>query len=109
MANLRDSINDEREASASTHHTGSSEAAAATVNAFLAETDVLENMRIGRPASDIAPVRPPAVARRSGTSGAPDISPLSARSEAAGSGADEKSLSDDEVDVLMDAILLEAG
>jgi hypothetical protein len=109
MANLRDSINDEREASASTEHIRSSGVAEATVNAFLAETDVLENMHIGRPASYMAPSRSEAAAGVGRSTGVPDISPLSARSEAARSGADGQPAIDDDVDVLMDAILLEAG
>lgn len=103
MASLRDSINDERQAEANKQNPHS-EAAAATVNAFLAETEVLENVQIGRPIPHGQP---------SGTEGAglrdrsdtpaPNITPLSARLEAGGQHAD------DDEDALMDAILLEAG
>ena len=103
MASLRDSINDERQAAANTQNTHS-EAAAATVNAFLAETEVLQNVRIGRPAPHGQPSDSEGAGRvdRSDTS-APNISPLSARLE------DDGQHDDDDEDALMDAILLEAG
>lgn len=105
MATLRDSINDERQASASSQQTHG-QAAAATVNAFLAETELLENVQVGRPAMHAHPSQPePASVIASSSTGAPDISPLSARSP----GPDRQHTSGDEADALMDAILLETG
>jgi hypothetical protein len=106
MASLRDSLNDERQASCAGdgQRSGGDAAAAATVNAFLVETEVLESVRIGRPAADS---RPPSTSGGSFTP-EPDISPLSARSPA---GTDRRRgrAADDDEDALMDAILLEAG